>query len=124
MNDEYIVMKVSDLRLLLNYIKNKKHYYIYASDENRDGQGEWHCDIEISDEPLGEDGWGDGEEHMSFDSLENHIEKFGQTSLSSPASTPAQPAHLQERLELCEDMFDDFVREAQQLIDNMEKSDE
>ena len=119
MKDEYIVMKVSDLRLLLNDIKRFKHYYIYASDQNRDGQGEWHCDIEVGDEPLGEDGWGDGEEHHSFDSLENHIEKFGQTSLSSPASTPAQPANLRERLELCEDMFDDFVREAQQLIDGM-----
>jgi hypothetical protein len=119
MKDEYIVMKVSDLRLLLNDIKRFKHYYIYASDQNRDGQGEWHCDIEVGDEPLGEDGWGDGEEHHSFDSLENHLAKFGQTSLSSPASTTAEPLHLQERLELCEDMFDNFLREAQQLIDDM-----
>ena len=86
MKDEYIVMKVSDLRLLLNDIKRFKHYYIYASDQNRDGQGEWHCDIEVGDEPLGEDGWGDGEEHHSFDSLENHLAKFGQTSLSSVRS--------------------------------------
>ena len=124
MEDEYIVMKVSDLRLMLHHIKNHAHYWTFASDHNRDGQGEWHCDVEISNEPLDEDSWGDGEEHFSFDSLENHLEKFGTTSLSSPASTPAQPAHLQERLELCEDMFDNFVREAQQLIDNMEKSDE
>jgi hypothetical protein len=122
MKDEYIVMKVSDLRLLLNDIKRFKHYYIYASDQNRDGQGEWHCDIEVGDEPLGEDGWGDGEEHYSFDSLENHLAKFGQTSLSSvrPSASPRHEGlRLQERLELCEDMFDNFLREAQQLIDDM-----
>lgn len=124
MKDEYIVMKVSDLHLLLNSLYTHLHYYIYSSDHNRDGQGEWHCDVEISNEMLDENSWGDGDDHFSFDSLENHLAKFGQTSLSSPASTPAQPANLQERLELCEDMFDDFVREAQQLIDNMGDGDE
>lgn len=129
MEDKYIVMKVSDLRRLLNDIKRYEHYYIYASDQNRDGQGEWHCDIDISNEPLDENGWGDGEERWSFDSLENHITKFGKrqaevqnaivdmvrTSLSS--SPAPEPAHLQEHLELCADMFDDFCNEAQQFID-------
>ena len=46
------------------------------------------------------------------------------TSLSSvrpSAPTPqrTEGLHLQERLELCEDMFDNFLREAQQLIDDM-----
>lgn len=138
MKDETIVMKVSDLRRLLNDIKRYEHYYIYASDQNRDGQGEWHCDIDISNEPLDENGWGDGEERWSFDSLENHITKFGKrqaevqnalldmvkTSLSS-SSAPAQPRHLQEHLELCQDMFDDFCQEAQQFIDKTkEKSNE
>ena len=132
MKNEYIVMKVSDLRRLLNDIKRYEHYYIYASDDNRDGQGEWHCDIEVGDKPLDENSWGDGEEHWSFDSLENHITKFGKrqtevqnalldmvkTSLSSSSSAPThEPKHLQEHLELCEDMFDDFCREAQQFID-------
>lgn len=132
MEDKYIVIKVSDLRRLLNDIKRYEHYYIYASDQNRDGQGEWHCDIDISNEPLDQDGWGDGEERWSFDSLENHIEKFGKrqaevqnalldmvkTSLSSSsAPAPAEPKHLQEHLELCQDMFDDFYQEAQQFID-------
>lgn len=137
MEDKYIVMKVSDLRRLLNDVKRYEHYYIYASDQNRDGQGEWHCDIEVGNEPLGEDGWGDGDEHWSFDSLENHMAKFGsretevhealfemtRASLSSSSSRPApQPPreeglHLQEHLELCENMFDDFCREAQQFID-------
>ena len=130
MKDEYIVMKVSDLHRLLNDIKRYEHYYIYASDQNRDGQGEWHCDVEISNKPLGDYDWGDGEEHWSFDSLENHITKFGRrqaevqnalldmvrTSLSS-SSAPAQPRHLQEHLEMCQDMFDDFCKEAQQFID-------
>lgn len=130
MEDKYITMKVSDLHRLLNDIKRYEHYYIYASDQNRDGQGEWHCDIEVGNEPLDENSWGDGEEHWSFDSLENHIAKFGRrqtevqnalldmvkTSLSS-SSAPAQPRHLQEHLEMCQDMFDDFCQEAQQFID-------
>lgn len=140
MEDKYITMKVSDLRRLLNDIKRYEHYYIYASDQNRDGQGEWHCDIEVGNEPLDENGWGDGEEHWSFDSLENHIAKFGKrqaevqnalldmvrTSLSSSsAPAPAEPKHLQEHLELCQDMFDDFCQEAQQFIDKTkEKSNE
>lgn len=138
MEDKYIVMKVSDLRRLLNDIKRYGHYYIYASDQNRDGQGEWHCDIDISNEPLDENGWGDGEERWSFDSLENHITKFGKrqvevqnalldmvkTSLSSSsAPAPAEPKHLQEHLELCADMFDDFCNEAQQLVDKLKGED-
>lgn len=131
MEDKYITMKVSDLHRLLNDIKRYEHYYIYASDQSRDGQGEWHCDVEVGNEPLDENGWGDGEEHWSFDSLENHIAKFGRrqtevqnalldmvkTSLSSSSSAPAQPRHLQEHLEMCQDMFDDFCKEAQQFID-------
>lgn len=136
MKNEYIVMKVSDLYRLINDIKNYEYCYIYANDDNRDGQGEWHCDIEVGDKPLDEFSWGDGEEHWSFDSLENHTAKFGKrqaevqnaildmtrTSLSSSSHPVTQPSqeeglHLQEHLELCEDMFDNFCREAQQFID-------
>lgn len=138
MRDEYITMKVSDLRQLIDDIKRYEYCYIYASDDNRDGQGEWHCDIEVSDKKLDEFSWGDGKEHWSFDSLENHMAKFGKrqaelqnalldmtrTSLSSSsAPTPAEPKHLQEHLELCEDMFDDFCREAQQFIDKVKEKD-
>lgn len=129
MEDKHIVMKVSDLRRLLNDVKRYKHYYIYASDQNRDGQGEWHCDIEVGNEPLGEDGWGDGDEHWSFDSLEKHMAKFGSreaevhnalfdmTRASLSSSSSSEPLHLQEHLELCGDMFDDFYDKAQQFID-------
>ena len=137
MEDKHIVMKVSDLRRLLNDIKRYEHYYIYASDQNRDGQGEWHCDIEVGNEPLGEDGWGDGDEHWSFDSLENHMAKFGsreaeihnalfdmtRASLSS-SSEPTEGLHPQEHLELCADMFDDFYREASQLITKIGDEDD
>ena len=129
MEDKYIVMKVSDLRILLNEIRLWKHYYIFASDQNRDGQGEWHCDIEMGDEPLDENSWGDGEAHWSFDSLENHMAKFGNreaevhnaifdmTRASLSSSSSSEPRHLQEHLELCGDMFDNFYNEAQQFID-------
>ena len=46
MKNEYIVMKVSDLYRLINDIKNYEYCYIYANDDNRDGQAERHCDIE------------------------------------------------------------------------------
>lgn len=140
MEDKYITMKVSDLHRLLNDIKRYEHYYIYDSDQNIDGQSEWHCDVEVGNEPLDENGWGDGEEHWSFDSIENHITKFGRrqaevqnalldmvrTSLSSSsAPAPAEPKHLQEHLELCQDMFDDFCQKAQEFIDKTkEKSNE
>ena len=136
MEDKHIVMKVSDLRRLLNDIKRYEHYYIYASDQNRDGQGEWHCDIEIGNEPLGDDGWGDGDEHWSFDSLENHMAKFWsreaeihnalfEMTRASLSSSSSEPTHLQEHLELCGDMFDSFYNEAQQFIDKAkEKSNE
>ena len=140
MEDKNIVMKVSDLRRLLNDVKRYEHYYIYASDQNRDGQGEWHCDIEVGNEPLDKNGWGDGEEHWSFDSLENHMAKFSKrqgdihkalfdmtrASLSSSSSAPThEPTHLQEHLELCQDMFDDFCQKAQEFIDKTkEKSNE
>lgn len=145
MEDETIVMKVSDLRRLLNDIKRYEHYYIYASDQNRDGQGEWHCDIEVGNEPLGQDGWGDGEEHWSFDNLENHLDKVARSkesevrealfnmtraslsSSSAPAPQPqlAEGLHLQEHLELCADMFDDFYSKSQQFIDKIKgESDE
>ncbi len=135
MEDKHIVMKVSDLRRLLNDVKRYEHYYIYASDQNRDGQGEWHCDIEVGNEPLGEDGWGDGEEHWSFDSLENHMAKFESREAEvhnalfemtrASLSSSSEPRHLQEHLELCGDMFDSFYNEAQQFIDKAkEKNNE
>ena len=135
MEDKYIVMKVSDLRRLLNDIKRYGHYYIYASDQNRDGQGEWHCDIEVGNEPLDENGWGDGEEHWSFDSIDNHITKFGRRQaevqnalldmVKTSLSSSSESRHLQEHLELCGDMFDSFYNEAQQFIDKAkEKSNE
>ena len=50
--------------------------------------------------------------------VQNAILDMTRTSLSSSsAPAPDEPKHLQEHLELCEDMFDDFCREAQQFID-------
>ena len=76
-HDTHIVMRVRDLRLLLDLVRKYKHYQTFSSDHNRDGQGEWHFDIALSDKPLGDDSWGDGEENFSFDNLANHINKFG-----------------------------------------------
>lgn len=75
--DRLIVMTCDDLAHLLACAKEYKYYYQFDSDQNRDGQGEWHCDVEFSDEPLTEDSWGDGDEKWSFDSLDNHLDKFG-----------------------------------------------
>jgi len=63
-----IVMTTENLKELLAAARRYRYYWVYDSEQNRDGQGEWHCDVWLDDEnELGEDGWGDGEECFSFD---------------------------------------------------------
>lgn len=63
-----IQMTTDALKELLKAARKYRYYYIYDSEQNRDGQGEWHCDVWLDDEnKLDENGWGDGEESFSFD---------------------------------------------------------
>lgn len=72
--DRLIVMTCDDLAQLLTAVKENKYWYLYDSDQNRDGQGEWHADVWLSNEiELKEDGWGDGDECFSFDSIDKYI---------------------------------------------------
>lgn len=112
--DRLIVMSCDDLAHLLALAKEYKYYYQFDSDQNRDGQGEWHCDVEFSDEPLTEDSWGDGEEKWSFDSLDNHLDKFG-TATEKPSA--------QECLENIGDLFDVFYRNAQEFVDKQKEKE-
>lgn len=67
--DRKIVMTCDELAHLLTAVKEYKYWYLYDSDQNRDGQGEWHADVWLGDEPLDENGWGDGEENFSFNEV-------------------------------------------------------
>ena len=51
--------------------------------------------------------------------VHNALFDMAKTSLSSSADQDT--LHLQEHLELCEDMFNDFYRTAQRLIDRIKK---
>lgn len=124
--DRLIVMSCDDLAHLLASAKEYKYYYQFDSDQNRDGQGEWHCDVEFGDEPLSEDSWGDGDDKWSFDSLDNHLCKFGKAMekqaevqsalLDMVKGEPSEPP-LQECLENIAEQFDDFYCKAQEFID-------
>lgn len=68
-----IEMTTEQLKGLLEAARKYRYYYIYDSEQNRDGQGEWHCDVWLDDEnELDENGWGDGEESFSFNEV-THI---------------------------------------------------
>jgi hypothetical protein len=65
-----IEMTTEQLKGLLEVARKYKYYYVYDSEQNRDGQGEWHCDVFLDNEAeLGADGWGDGEEYWSFNEV-------------------------------------------------------
>lgn len=65
-----IEMTTEQLKGLLEVARKYKYYYVYDSEQNRDGQGEWHCDVFLDNEvELGADGWGDGEEYWSFNEV-------------------------------------------------------
>ena len=72
-----IQMTTDALKELLKAARKYRYYYIYDSEQNRDGQGEWHCDVWLDDEnKLDENGWGDGEESFSFnEATEENIKK-------------------------------------------------
>lgn len=63
-----IQMTTDELNELLKAARKYRYYYIYDSEQNRDGQGDWHCDVWLDDE----NGWGDGEENFSFNEV-THI---------------------------------------------------
>ena len=68
-----IEMTTEQLKGLLEAARKYRYYYIYDSEQNRDGQGECHCDVWLDNEvELKEDGWGDGEESFSFNEV-THI---------------------------------------------------
>lgn len=67
-----IKMTTDQLKELLKAVSKYKYYYVYDSERNTDGQGEWHCDIWLDDDKnLDENDWGDGAECFSFEQLDN-----------------------------------------------------
>lgn len=45
-----IIMSTEDLAGMLDACKRYKDYIIYDSDDNTDGEGVWHCDVEFTDD--------------------------------------------------------------------------
>lgn len=73
-SDRLIVMTCDDLAHVIACAREYKYWYLYDSDQNRDGQGEWHADLFFDNEiDLDENGWGDGEENFSFDPLDKYV---------------------------------------------------
>lgn len=106
-----IVIDTDDLKDMLCLAKDFKFAKVYDSDSNTDGEGVWHCDVEFFDS------YDDGGDPMVVDAYSFDEAREEETSLSSSLSAPAQDTPLQERLELCADMFDNFYLNAQAFID-------
>lgn len=106
-----IVIDTDDLKDMLDRAKEFKYVKVYDSDSNTDGESVWHCDVEFFDD------YDDGGDPMVVDTYSFDEARDEEPSLSSSLSAPAQDTPLQERLELCADMFDNFYLNAQAFID-------
>lgn len=60
-----IVMTTDDLVKLLQATKDYKHFIVYDGDYNTDGEGVWHCDVELTD-TLDESYYDTSDEMFSF----------------------------------------------------------
>lgn len=61
-----IKMTTDDLNKLLAEAKKFKHFIIYDSDQNTDGEGVWHCDVELTND-LNNSYYDSAESLWSFD---------------------------------------------------------
>ena len=46
---KYIIMTTNDLEIMLNIAANRSidHFRVIGTDDNTDGEGIWHCDVEF-----------------------------------------------------------------------------
>lgn len=116
LQDKYIVMTTDELTQVLVKAKEYKHFFVFDSDQNRDGQGEWHCDVEFSDEPLDRDSWGDGEENFSFD--EAPVSDPMTQYIADQAMLSAKNADIDEWgvLDEMDKAYKDFCKNAEEFI--------
>ena len=63
-----IKMTTDDLNKLLAEAKKFKCFIIYDSDDNTDGEGVWHCDVELTNDP-GNSYYDSAESLWSFDEV-------------------------------------------------------
>lgn len=125
LQDRYITMTTDELTQLLVKAQEYKYFWVFDSDDNRDGQGEWHCDVEFSDEVLGKDSWGDGEESFSFDEMLScpHNESYA----IEQAVKSVRKENINEWgvLDKLEETWNNFKEQAQEFItQEKEKKDE
>lgn len=112
-----IIIDTEDLKDMLDSAKDFKFVKVYDSDSNTDGEGVWHCDVEFFDE------YDEGGDPATIDTFSfNEASLSEEPSLSSPSSSDDTP--LQERLELCADMFDNFYLNAQEFINKQKEKNE
>ena len=71
MKDKYIIMKTSDLKILLALAQNPtlRIYEVIDSEDNTDGKGKWHCDVKFYTTPERQED-DDPSENYSFDSAQ------------------------------------------------------
>lgn len=116
LQDKYITMTTDELAQLLIKAQEYKHFWVFDSDYNRDGQGEWHCDVEFSNEVLGKDSWGDGEESYSFDELPACLHNKSYAMEQAVKSVRNENINEWGVLDQLEKAWDDFKEQAQEFI--------
>ena len=125
LQDRYITMTTDELTQLLVQAQEYKYFWVFDSDDNRDGQGEWHCEVEFSDEVLGKGSWGDGEESFSFDEIPScpHNESY----VMEQAVKSVRKENINEWgvLDKLEETWNNFKEQAQEfIVQEKEKKDE
>lgn len=61
-----IRMTTDELNKLLAEAKRFKHFIIYDREDNVDGEGVWHCDVELTND-LNDSYYGSNDKLWSFD---------------------------------------------------------
>lgn len=125
LQDKYITMTTDELNLLLIKAQEYKNFWVFDSNDNRDGQSEWHCDVKFSDEILGEDSWGDGEESFSFDEVPSCLHNKSYAMEQAVKSVRKENINEWGVLDQLEEAWNDFKEQAQEFItQEKEKRDE
>lgn len=125
LQDRYITMTTDELTQLLVKAQEYRYFWVFDSDDNRDGQGEWHCDVEFSDEVLGKDSWGDGEESFSFDEIPSCLHNKSYAMEQAVKSVRKENINEWGVLDKLEETWNSFKEQAQEFItQEKEKKDE
>lgn len=125
LQDRYITMTTDELTQLLVKAQEYRYFWVFDSDDNRDGQGEWHYDVEFSDEVLNKDSWGDGEESFSFDEIPSCPHNESYVMEQAIKSVRKEDINEWGVLDKLEEAWNNFKKQAQEFVtQEKEKKDE